>query len=209
MKGTTRKKWTHDESVLALGLYFQMPFLKIRSTAPEIVKLAKLMGRTPASLSMKMDNFGRFDSSLSIRGITGLKNGSKLDRQVWDEFVDRREELTELYHEFVLKLKGGDSLADDEAIKTPPGMDGIRLAHYRINQSFFRKSVLSAYDYRCCITGLTNDNLLIASHIKPWAKCENGNERTDATNGICLNSLHDRAFDKGLITIDEDLRVIM
>ncbi len=44
MKGTQRKKWTHDEAVLALGLYFQMPFAKIRSSAPEIVKLARLMG---------------------------------------------------------------------------------------------------------------------------------------------------------------------
>lgn len=73
MRGIQRKNWSHDESVLALGLYFQMPFLKIRSTAPEIVKVAKLMGRMPASLSMKMDNFGRFDPSLSVRGITGLK----------------------------------------------------------------------------------------------------------------------------------------
>ena len=202
-------KWTHDESVLALGLYFQMPFVKIRSSAPEIVALAKLMGRSSASLSMKMDNFGRFDPSLSIKGITGLKNGSKLDRQVWDEFANRREDLALLYHELVQKLKGGDTLADDEAIKTPPGMDGIRLAQYRINQSFFRKSVLSAYEYSCCITGLTDTRLLIASHIKPWAKCNSGNERTDATNGLCLNALHDKAFDKGLITIDNDFKVVI
>lgn len=64
MKGTQRKKWTHDEAVLALGLYFQMPFAKIRSSAPEIVKLARLMGRSSASLSMKMDNFGRLDRKI-------------------------------------------------------------------------------------------------------------------------------------------------
>lgn len=202
-------KWTRDESVLALGLYFQMPFIKIRSSAPEIVALAKLMGRSSASLSMKMDNFGRFDPSLSIKGITGLKNGSKLDKQIWDEFANKKEELASLYHELVAKLKGGDELADDEAIKTPPGMEGIRLAQYRINQSFFRKSVLSAYGSSCCITSLTDTRLLIASHIKPWSKCESGNERTDATNGLCLNALHDKAFDKGLISIDGDYRVVI
>ena len=209
MTGTQRKKWAHDEAVLALGLYFQMPFAKIRSSAPEIVKLARLMGRSSASLSMKMDNFGRLDPSLAVKGISGLKNGSKLDKQVWDEFVDRREELSELYHELISKLKGGDALVDDDMIKVPPGMDAVRLSHYRINQSFFRKSVLSAYNYTCCITGLEDVRLLIASHIKPWAACDNGNERTDTTNGLCLNALHDRAFDKGLITLDEEMRVVV
>ena len=194
---------------MALGLYFQMPFNSISSRAPKVIELAKLMGRSPASLSMKMDNFGGLDPSLSERGIVGLKNSSKLDKQVWDEFVDKRETLASLFHELVLKLKGGDSLADDMTIKTPPGLDGTHLTQYRINQSFFRKSVLSAYDFTCCITGLTDDRLLIASHIKPWAKCENGNERTDASNGLCLNALHDKAFDKGLITLDEDYRVII
>ncbi len=144
-----------------------------------------------------------------MKGISGLKNGSKLDKQVWDEFVNKREELSELYHELISKLKGGDALVDDDVIKAPPGMDSVRLSHYRINQSFFRKSVLSAYNYTCCITGLTDDRLLIASHIKPWAVCENGNERTDTTNGLCLNALHDRAFDKGLITLDEEMRVVV
>ena len=68
---------------------------------------------------------------------------------------------------------------------------------------------MSAYDNTCCITGLTGAKLLIASHIKPWSKCIDGNERTDTANGLCLNSLHDRAFDKGLITLDEDLKVVL
>ena len=61
----------------------------------------------------------------------------------------------------------------------------------------------------CCITGLADVRLLIASHIKPWAACDNGNERTDTANGLCLNALHDRAFDKGLITLDGEMRVVV
>ena len=54
------RKWTRDETILALGLYFQIPFAKISSRNQEIRKLAQLMKRSPASLSMKMDNLGRF-----------------------------------------------------------------------------------------------------------------------------------------------------
>ena len=54
------RKWTRDETILALGLYFQRPFAKISSLNQEIRKLAQLMKRSPASLSMKMDNLGRF-----------------------------------------------------------------------------------------------------------------------------------------------------
>ena len=203
------KKWTHDEAVLALGLYFQIPFGKIHSRSPEIIRLAKLMNRSPASLSMKMCNFGRLDPTLASRGVGGLANGAKMDQVVWDEFGGRRDELATRYHELLLGLTGSDVVEDDAVIKTPPGLDGVRLSRYRINKSFFRRSVLSAYNHRCCITGLSEPKLLIASHVKPWAKCVEGNERTDTSNGLCLNALHDRAIDKGLITLDEQLKVVL
>lgn len=203
------KKWTHDEAVLALGLYYQIPFGKIHSESPEVIQLAKLMNRSPASLSMKMGNFGRLDPTLAKRGIGGLKNGAKIDQIVWNEFVGRHEELAACYHKLRTQLTGNNEVDDDVIIKTPPGLDSIGLSHYRINQSFFRRSVLSAYNFTCCITGLTEPMLLIASHVKPWAKCTDGNERTDTSNGLCLNALHDRAFDKGMITLDEQLKVVV
>ncbi len=201
-------KWTHDETVIALGLYFQLPFEKVRKTTPEVVRISRLMGRRPASLSMKIGNIGRLDPTLAEKGITGLVNGAKMEEEVWNEYVGRREALAEDYCELLLKLQGHFSLDNDGQIKTPPGLDGVRLQHYRINQTFFRQSVLSGYEYACCITGINDERLLIASHIKPWAQCESGEERTSAENGLCLNSLHDRAFDQGLITLDEDLRVV-
>ena len=203
------RKWSRDETILALGLYFQIPFAKISSRNPEICELAKLMRRSPASLSMKMGNLGRFDPSLAQQGITGLKNGSKSESDVWNEFEGRRDVLAENYSLLRSKLSGHASLADDVTIKTPQGLDGIRLIKYRINQSFFRSSVLSAYDNKCCITGISIPKLLVASHIKPWSECVDGNERTDTQNGLCLNSLHDRAFDKGLFTLDDDFRIVL
>ena len=201
-------KWTHDETVVALGLYFQIPFGKINQTTPEIVHIARLMGREPASLSMKMCNIGRLDPTLARRGVAGLKNGAKMEEVVWDEYAGHREDLAARYYELIRGLRGNVLVQDDQLIKTPPGLEGERLTHYRINQSFFRKSVMSAYDNECCITGINDCRLLIASHIKPWSDCETGEERTKAENGLCLNSLHDRAFDRGLITLDENLCVV-
>ena len=79
----------------------------------------------------------------------------------------------------------------------------------RINQSFFRNAVLSSYGRTCCITGLNIPNLLIASHIKPWRLSDPATERTNPKNGLCLNALHDKAFDQGLITVSTDYNVMI
>lgn len=65
-------------------------------------------------------------------------------------------------------------------------------------RAFFRAAVLAGYDHRCALTGLDLPELIHASHIIPWA--DNVPRRADPTNGIALNVLHDRAFDRGLIT---------
>jgi putative restriction endonuclease len=60
---------------------------------------------------------------------------------------------------------------------------------------------LDAYNGSCCITGIRESRLLRASHIKPWSKSTSV-EKLDVRNGLCLNALHDAAFDSGLITVD-------
>jgi len=75
----------------------------------------------------------------------------------------------------------------------------------RVNQSLFRKMVLTNFNNQCCITGITQPELLVASHILPWSK-DKGN-RLNPKNGLALNTLHDKAFDCGLIAITEDLRI--
>ena len=73
----------------------------------------------------------------------------------------------------------------------------------RVNQELFRSAVLSSYDDACCITGIDLPPLLVASHIVPWSK--DPRERLNPRNGLCLNALHDRAFDRGLISVDPEL----
>jgi putative restriction endonuclease len=77
----------------------------------------------------------------------------------------------------------------------------------RRGQQFFRQSILSAYGVRCCISGINVPRLLVASHIKPWGKFPK--ERLDPCNGLCLSSIHDAAFDGGLIALDEKLHVVL
>lgn len=77
-----------------------------------------------------------------------------------------------------------------------------------MNQNFFRKTVLSAYDFTCCITGIRTEQLLIASHIKPW-KDSSEDEKVNPRNGLCLNALHDKAFDRGFITLSETGQIII
>jgi predicted restriction endonuclease len=74
-------------------------------------------------------------------------------------------------------------------------------------QSLFRATVLASYDFACAISGIKVPALLQASHIIPWAR--EAGRRVDPRNGIALSALHDRAFDRGLIGIGEDLRVMV
>jgi len=58
------------------------------------------------------------------------------------------------------------------------------------------------------MTGISTDELLRASHIVPWARCESDEERLNVHNGLLLSSLWDAAFDVGLITFDDHGQVI-
>lgn len=87
------------------------------------------------------------------------------------------------------------------------GEDRLREVQTRVNQNVFRKIILSNYDWKCALSGIDIPELLVASHIKPWAVCEQ--ERLNPENGICLSSLYDDCFDKGLIGFDSDYKVVM
>jgi len=93
-------------------------------------------------------------------------------------------------------------------IKVKPGMEKMAQRCVRANQYQFRESVLDVYGGACCITGVKNSKLIIASHIKPWSR-SSPIQKTDPCNGLCLNRMHDAAFDTGLMTVDsETLRVM-
>lgn len=197
--------WTREELILAINLYCKVPFGKMHKTNAAIIELAELIGRTPSSVAFKLGNFASFDPTLKARGIKGASNASKLDKSIWDEFYNNWEEAL-LQSEEMLAQKQHTTIEKineiDLTLLPKDGKEKERLIKTRVNQSLFRKIVLATYNNKCCITGLSQVELLIASHIVPWSK--NESIRLSPMNGLCLNALHDKAFDTGLIAIRPD-----
>ncbi len=205
-----QKLWTRDELVLAINLYCKLPFGKMHSRNTDIINFGNLIGRTPSSIALKLGNFASFDPTLQERGIKGASNASKLDKQIWDEFynnwdaalIESEKLLAQTKHTTIEKL---NKIEIDDL--PGEGKEKERLVKVRVNQSIFRTMILATYNNKYCITRIDNTDLLIASHIVPWSKDEKN--RLNPMNGLCLNALHDRAFDKGLITISADDYSIM
>lgn len=83
-----------------------------------------------------------------------------------------------------------------------------RLVKQRIGQDIFRNALIAFWQGRCAVTGLAIVPLLRASHIKPWADCENNQERLDVFNGLLLAPHLDALFDGGWITFDDAGRLV-
>ena len=197
--------WTREEVLAAFNFYCREDFGRLHRRNPEIIRLSGRLGRTPDSVAMRLVNLASLDPAIRESG-RGLGNASRLDRRVWEEFQSDRARLIFESEQAAARLEGrkAESRVDAEAgrVAPPEGLDREGVRRFRVNQSFFRRAVLSAYRGRCCVTGLGVPELLNASHIVPWR--ENERERLNPQNGLCLNALHDRAFDRGMITITPD-----
>ena len=201
-----RKLWTREELMLAINLYCKTPFGRLHKGNPDIIKLAGLLGRTPSALTWKLVNFASLDPSLQARGIKGAKNVSKLDKEIWKEFYNNWEKLAFESEMLYYKRVNHDAFyKEDQEFKL--GKEKERIVKTRVNQSFFRSTLLASYNNRCCISGISNTELLVASHIVPWSVDKNN--RLNPRNGILINALHDRAFEYGYITITTDYKVIV
>lgn len=211
MRKKYREKWSREETILAFDLYCRMPFSKNSPNNKEIIDLASVLGRTPGAVSLKLANLAHFDPERIAQSKLGMANASKLDKEVFDEFSSDWENLSYQAQLILAKMKNTrlevlvPSL-DMEII--PHGEDRLQETKRRVGQYFFRTSVLNAYRGRCCVTGIQLPELLIASHIKPWRDSDEKTERANPRNGLCLNAMHDKAFDRGLITIDKEYRMV-
>jgi hypothetical protein len=213
----TGNRWTRDQLLIVLNLYHKLRFGQFDQRQPVIIDLADRIGRTPSAVAMKLSNLASLDPALRLRGIQGLKGASNLDRTVWEEFHENTAELVPLSQERFDALFTESENESTEVIpgtgirrsKRPPNEDTeiTRPTKQRRGQDYFREIVLNNYDNRCALTGLPIRELLIASHILPWSDHEA--ERLNVRNGIALNRLHDAAFDQGLISFDDDLRMIL
>lgn len=200
------KSWTREQSLVAFSLYWRLPFGRFHSKNPEIIKYAALIRRTPSALAMKLSNIASVDPAFLETGRSGLKAASNLDRALW-------QEMQQDWPAFVISMAQAEAGFNNSQLdsthnpKEPMVTSKLSEVQLRVGQGFFRNAVLSAYDFRCCISGLANPRLLVASHIVPWRSDKHN--RLNPRNGLALSVLHDKAFDLGLITISEDYRVIV
>jgi putative restriction endonuclease len=82
------------------------------------------------------------------------------------------------------------------------------LVNSRVGQGKYRRSILHRWKNKCAVTGLSNKELLIASHIVPWREATDF-ERLDVHNGILLSPVYDALFDKNLISFSDNGQIIL
>ncbi len=201
--------WTRHELIVTLNLYFKLPFGQLDHRTKEVIELANIIGRTPGSVAMRLNNFAHVDPYHKQRGIIGLANGRRQVEPIWNEFINNKSELlfeserilAEYQHK-TIETKFSDILIGIENLK---GKTKIRAIKTRVNQNVFRQIVLVNYSNKCAITGIDIPEILIASHIIPWSQSEN--ERLNPENGICLSPTFDKCFDKGFIGIDANYKI--
>lgn len=205
---STRILWTRDELILALSLYFQLPFGRLNSTTPEVIELANLIGRSNNSVALRLVNFAACDPYILATGRHGMSGGESICQPIWDEYANDKQKL--FFEAEIIKSKLKKEPV--EKILGIPDNDlkgGTRevIIKQRVNQNVFRAMILNNYNQTCAITGINDSHLLIASHIIPWSVRED--TRLNPENGICLSALYDKAFDQGLITICPDDYTVM
>jgi putative restriction endonuclease len=209
--------WSREELILAFYLYCQIPFAKTKASNPDVINLARIIGRTPSSVARKLGNFGAFDPLLTKEGITGLTHYSKADQSIWLEFHQDWEKLV-VESNRLLTAKGAEGFLPasvetgtdvvDVVLNIPPAStERVSTVVTRLRQSFFRRAVLSSYNHACCICGIDLVQLLVASHIIPWSVKKE--TRIDPQNGLSLCALHDKAFDKGFITVSSSYKILV
>ncbi len=127
------------------------------------------------------------------------------EKELLDTFEAYDGNEDELPNKLEVELNNSDYLI--EGLDDLQGIEVIRSVRVRSNQNIFRKMILKIYCQSCCITGLNIPEINRASHIIPWA--EDDTKRLDPRNGLCLSATYDAAFDKNLISLDEDYRIIV
>jgi putative restriction endonuclease len=204
-----RRNWSFEETSMAFVLYLLMPMSELDDTCAQVQKLASALGRTPSSVALKICNIAAHDENRLREGKAGMSHGSHYDAEVWERYGAEGDEYLDKAIVWLLEatepvVQGSLDVKDPTV---PEGKERWTITAQRVNQQYFRNTLLANYRGSCCITGIDCEPLLVASHIKPWRTSDPVRERLSPANGILLNALHDRAFDQGLITIDKAYRV--
>ena len=204
-----KRKWTEEEATLALCLYYEIPTSKHDKATKEVQELASLLNRSVGSVVFKLGNLKSLDSNADG---TGFTHGANIDKVVWNRYLknpaklfeDRDWILANYFADAASERNPSYGLNEAEEMKLEKELDfseedKTKLQKWREQQWAFRLSLLKGYGEHCCISGVSNKDFLIASHIVPWSVDKEN--RLNPQNGLLLNVFLDKAFDKGYITI--------
>jgi len=206
----TVTQWTRRQTLAALHVYFQLPFGQLHQRNPLIARLASWIGRTPSAVALKLVNFASLDPQVRASGRSGMGHASRFDEEIWGELNANWDavaaEAALCFDEY--GQSQGFAPGSDVLNGVPELAEGrmvLATIKVRVNQARFRRAILASYRARCCISGLAEPRLLVASHIVPWSL--DTHNRLNPHNGLCLSALHDKAYDLGLITVLPDFTI--
>ena len=130
-----------------------------------------------------------------------------MDEIVWNEFFENPEKLAYESEKIIAELRNKtiEESTNIDISNLPEGAERVSVTRQRINQQFFRDAVLCSYQNHCCITGISNRQLLEACHISSWR--DDVKNRTNPRNGLCMNPLFHKAFDNFLFTVTPDYKI--
>ena len=172
----------------------------------------------PTRLVLSVDTEGRYLVGTSHRGVgSELSDELQLAPQTHEGFdcfvAPSSSELFRIIGRIwsLARSLPNEPLAEFERLlkEEPSTTEVERLRKERIGQNVFRSALMDYWEKSCAVTGVQNPTLLRASHIVPWATCESDEERLNVHNGLLLVATLDAAFDAGLITFDDDGRILI
>ena len=147
----------------------------------------------------------------------------KMFKQVYPEFDgfnQSKQIIPQSYWPAICTiLKKLDPYYSDDSLRQVEGIENVMkslglkgrereaFVKVRVNQGVFRDKLMGRYNH-CCLCGMSNDSLLTASHIKPWS-VSNSSEKLDVENGFLMCPNHDKLFDQGWITFDENGKIVV
>lgn len=138
----------------------------------------------------------RVADTITFDGEGGFNFDSARTRPVQD---DQTAEAADVDPQLVIALQAQIE-AGQYAVEDQRGLVKLRGS----SQAVFAKMVKDNYGWTCAVTGISTRAFLVASHIVPWS--EDDQLRLDPTNGICLSTFVDRAFDAGFVAITPEGR---
>ena len=139
--------------------------------------------------------------NISYLSILKIKDNSSNIFYYFRIFIDYR---TDIIGYKTLEEERQEEEINDREITTK---EKEKLIKARVGQGIYREKLLEECPF-CPFTLVNDERLLIASHIKPWAKSDD-KEKIDPKNGFMFTPTYDKLFDRGFITFADDKSLIV